>query len=280
MIRDLLAVRHLEQVGPLLERYTEPAVAFWIAEKTASGKSRLGGMPRLPRSFAWPTSKERPLDFLLQIDLAEIAGIGLPSALPPVGHLTFFYDLVNQPWGYDPARQDGFSVGYFPDADLAPAEPSDSASLLPEFNLSFGAARTLPQIGSRAYERLEREAGLDEHQWARYFELLEAFENQFYPHAGSRHRLLGHSSNVQGDMQLEAALVTAGLYCGDATGYEDPRAQGIAASADEWQLLLQLDSDDRADLMWGDGGMLYFWIRAEDLAERRFEKVWMTLQCG
>jgi uncharacterized protein YwqG len=81
-------------------------------------------------------------------------------------------------------------------------------------------------------------------------------------------------------MQLEAALVTSGLYCGDATGYEDPRAQVVAASADEWQLLLQLDSDDRADLMWGDGGMLYFWIRAQDLAERRFEMVWMTLQCG
>jgi len=33
-------------------------------------------------------------------------------------------------------------------------------------------------------------------------------------------------------------------------------------------------------MMWGDMGMLYFWIRAEDLAARRFERVWMILQCS
>ncbi|NNJ25645.1 hypothetical protein LzC2_17180 [Planctomycetes bacterium LzC2] len=54
-------------------------------------------------------------------------------------------------------------------------------------------------------------------------------------------------------------------------------------------LLLQLASDfgddsDPADqgfeMMWGDLGMLYWWIRREDLAARRFDRVWMTLQCG
>ncbi len=74
-------------------------------------------------------------------------------------------------------------------------------------------------------------------------------------------------------------LVTNGLYCGDQTGYEDPRARELEGGADEWMLLLQLDSDDGADLMWGDGGMLYFWIRKEDLRQHRFDKVWMTLQC-
>jgi hypothetical protein len=33
------------------------------------------------------------------------------------------------------------------------------------------------------------------------------------------HRILGHSTNIQGDMQLEAQLVTNGLYCGDPSGY-------------------------------------------------------------
>ncbi len=31
--------------------------------------------------------------------------------------------------------------------------------------------------------------------------------------------------------------------------------------------------------MWGDAGRLYFMIREEDLAARRFEDCWMTLQC-
>lgn len=47
--------------------------------------------------------------------------------------------------------------------------------------------------------------------------------------------------------------------------------------ADQWRCLLQLDSEG---WMWGDGGKLYFWIPREDLAARRFENVWIELQCG
>lgn len=92
--------------------------------------------------------------------------------------------------------------------------------------------------------------------------------------------MFGHSANVQNDMQLEAQLVTNGLYCGDETGYNDPRAELLEPGADDWVLLLQLDSDDSADLMWGDMGMLYFWIRQQDLKGHRFDRVWMSLQCG
>jgi uncharacterized protein YwqG len=81
-------------------------------------------------------------------------------------------------------------------------------------------------------------------------------------------------------MQLEAQLVSNGLYCGDPSGYNDPKAKELEAGADDWLLLLQLDSDDHADLMWGDVGMLYYWIRTDDLINRRFRRSWMTLQCG
>jgi uncharacterized protein YwqG len=53
----------------------------------------------------------------------------------------------------------------------------------------------------------------------------------------------------------------------------------LEAGADDWLLLLQLDSDGTADVLWGDVGMLYFWIRRQDLQEQRFDKVWMTMQC-
>ncbi len=33
-------------------------------------------------------------------------------------------------------------------------------------------------------------------------------------------------------------------------------------------------------MMRGDAGRLYFYIRRQDLAERRFEDVWMILQRG
>jgi uncharacterized protein YwqG len=81
-------------------------------------------------------------------------------------------------------------------------------------------------------------------------------------------------------MQLEAQLVMNGLYCGDPSGYRDPRAAELERTCEQWSLLLQLDSDDDAGLMWGDLGMLYYWARSADVNQQDFSKTWMTLQCS
>ncbi|MFN2512999.1 MAG: DUF1963 domain-containing protein, partial [Pyrinomonadaceae bacterium] len=222
----------------------------------------------------------RPLDFLLQIDCAEVAATDGYRMLPTSGLLTFFYDLENQPWGYDPQQLDGYHVVLIDDNDLVSTPPPSSEYQLPELTMRSGPGQTLPHFGSRDYDRFEAEARLRDEERDRYFDFLTAYELQFYPPESGRHRLLGHSANVQGDMQLEAQLVTNGLYCGDETGYKDPRAKLLESGADDWLLLLQLDSDERCDLMWGDMGMLYFWIRQNDLKAHRFDRVWMTLQCG
>jgi uncharacterized protein YwqG len=94
------------------------------------------------------------------------------------------------------------------------------------------------------------------------------------------HQLLGYPDQIQGNMQLECQLVTHGLYCGDTSGYRDPRAAELAAGAGDWRLLFQLGTDeDGLGVMWGDVGKLYFWIRRQDLASRRFEAAWTILQC-
>ena len=80
-------------------------------------------------------------------------------------------------------------------------------------------------------------------------------------------------------MQLEAQLVTNGLYCGDAQGYHDPRRPELEKTCEDWRLLLLLDSDESAKLMWGDVGMLYFWVRHSDVLRSDFSRTWMTLQC-
>jgi uncharacterized protein YwqG len=50
-------------------------------------------------------------------------------------------------------------------------------------------------------------------------------------------------------------------------------------SRQDWRLLLQLDSDEHMDVMWGAAGMLYFWVREQEAAAGRFENVWVILQC-
>ncbi len=96
-----------------------------------------------------------------------------------------------------------------------------------------------------------------------------------------RHKLLGHSDNIQGDMELECQLVSHGEYCGDSDdAYESERGKALAPGAADWVLLLQIDSDeDNCDMMWGDSGRLYLWIRQDDLAARAFGKSWLVLQC-
>lgn len=282
MNRELLKHFDLLRFETLIERFEKPAVAFHLSEtKTSSDAcSRLGGLPLLPPNYEWPCSRVRPLDFLLQIDLAEVASVDLTNTLPSVGLLTFFYDLENEPWGYDPAELDELRVELITDEVLIPRELPSAELALPEHSLNFTPSMTIPHFGSRAYDLLALEAQFTDAESDRYLDMIDAFERRFYPAGAGLHRLLGHSANVQGDMQLEAQLVTNGLYCGDSSGYDDPRAKELESGVDDWVLLLQLDTDDRADIMWGDAGMLYYWIRSDDLRALRFDRVWMALQCG
>jgi hypothetical protein len=83
----------------------------------------------------------------------------------------------------------------------------------------------------------------------------------------TEHRLLGWPDIVQNaEMELECQRASAGI------------DWDWSATA-EWRLLLQLASDDDAGMMWGDLGLLYFWIRERDLAARDFSRVWMIMQC-
>ena len=56
---------------------------------------------------------DRPLSFMAQVNLADTSGL-TNGVLPATGLLSFFYDAVNQPWGFDPADSGGRAVRYWP----------------------------------------------------------------------------------------------------------------------------------------------------------------------
>ena len=119
---------------------------------------------------------------------------------------------------------------------------------------------------------------LDQQQLDAYRGVLEAVSPD--DAWSSRGLLVGYPDQIQGDMMLECALVSAGLSSGDSTAYHDSRLPLFRSQARDWRLLLQVPSAEPAGMMWGDVGCLYYWIREDDLRARRFERAWMILQCG
>ena len=96
-------------------------------------------------------------------------------------------------------------------------------------------------------------------------------------------KLLGYADIIQSDMLCECELVGGrGLNIG--RGFpemtEEEKAQ-LVRDAQEWILLFQMDTveKDGFELMFGDCGRIYFYIRKEDLRNRNFENVWLSLQC-
>ncbi len=239
------------------------------------GRSRIGGTPDLPADLAWPEHDGLPMLFLAQIELGGVQRALPGNPLPEGGHLWFFYSQA-QPWGFDPKDAGACRVFHRgPGTPLVPAAPPDglpTEDLFRACEVAFEAYESLPDL-----EGQHDEHELDDDESDRYLGLRDYLASGG---GGPCHKLLGHADPVQGPMELECQLVTNGISCGSPRGYKDPRAAALAGGQAEWRLLLQLDSDEGAGMMWGDAGRLYFWIREQDLRARRFETAWLILQCG
>jgi uncharacterized protein YwqG len=261
---------HLEYLNSL----RQPAIGLQKSEERRL--SKIGGLPNLPGVVPWPQWKGKPLAFLCQVDLADLPLEYSFLEFPRTGYLFFFYDQEQSTWGFDAKDKDSWRVLYVPDEvrDCPPKEAPErlkKSGIYSEKPVTFSLLQIYPDWQDSRVNSL----GLTRRQSDEYITLCSSvFED------GPQHHLFGYPSPVQdNDMDLECQLASHGLYCGDRSGYEDPRARELEPGRSDWTLLLQLDTDDETRMMWGDGGMLYFWIRKDDLKAGRFEDCWMILQC-
>lgn len=254
------------------------------SENIAPDASKLGGLPYLSKDFAWPRfadeEMERPLSFLCQIRLADVKPCDQDGLLPETGMLYFFYDCEAFRWGFDPEDKGCARVFYFEDTDgfapMAWPEGIDEGYVVPEMAVRFVQKKSYPM-----YEELEFHSSVD-CEWEDYDEVLEKLGMDM---DAENHKLLGYANIIQNEMLSECERVSRGLYCGDAESYQhtsEDEETAIMRGAKDWTLLLQLSTleKDGWELMWGDCGMLYFYIKKQDLAQKRFENVWFSLQCG
>lgn len=265
------------------------------------GASKLGGMPDLPRGFEFPyfegegmddTVKNRPLAFLAQINLKEAAQFDREHLLPESGLLSFFYELDSQRWGFDPKDKGCARVYYFPEGTHLvrtplPAELAEE-SLVPELAVQLRQEPSFPSWEDFTQQPIWQEPGEVKESWRKWAMEDDHFE-ELQEALGIEEddeiiKLLGWPNVIQNAMGEECEIVSRGYYTGDQEGYEKIQEQekpGIAQRAGDWRLLLQMDTveTDDYELMFGDCGRLYFWIRAQDLKERKFDDIWLISQC-
>lgn len=247
------------------------------------GASKLGGLPDVPAGFVWPRfesgnayleKRARPLSFMAQFALAEVSAFDRDGLLPREGLLSFFYDCDTQPWGFDPKDKGCARVFYFPPGTplvrAAPPEDLDDDFQIPVLIPGFSSGISQP-----SNEYLSDEARSEYGE-----ELLEEFFSGDVP---DRCKLLGLPDILQSTMEEECQLAgVLGVNCGGNPYTLTPQQkEEYENGVSDWMLLLQLGTLETRDyeMMFGDCGHIYFWIRRQDLAARNFENVWLVLQC-
>ncbi|QDA59543.1 YwqG family protein [Hymenobacter jejuensis] len=235
------------------------------------GSSKIGGQPDLPPFITWPTEANgNPLSFIAQLNFSELSRLDKDQLLPKRGTLYFFYSAEQEAWGFDIKDKDKFKVIFYDGdtAQLSRVEYPDALDKYSKYTPCFVTPQQEISILPYSYFE-ERMKFLSREEGDIYWDIMNE---------GEVNKILGYADPIQNDMELECELVINGLYCGDSSGYDDPRAKGLEPNAINWRLLLQVDSNEDCEMMWGDSGRLYFWIREEDLRARNFDKSWFILQ--
>ena len=222
-------------------------------------ESKVGGQPYLRKDAVWPCAPDgKELFFLAQINFAEV-----PALAPfPTSGIVQFYINDDDLYGMD------FDDGENPDTFRVLFHPEivENEALL---------QTKAPML--RAYENLPHHP---DEVYPLKFELAEgivpvtdyAFYQQF---GGDFFRQFGEKEWDVMD-EFGKAVRPEGHNMGGYAYFtqDDPRRP-----EDPMLLLLQLDSDETMDLMWGDMGVGHFFIREKDLVARDFSRVLYDWDC-
>ena len=255
-------------------------------------KSKIGGKPYLPKDFVWPYYQELPLSFLAQINLEEVKSLDKDNLLPDKGMLYFFYELETEEWGYELKNKGCAKVFYYEDTSNFelidfPKDMKDYCQV-PEFKVNFKSNTSYPSYENfeklnendillKKYEILERYDELNDNFFDNYCDFYEEYMDSLESHT----KLLGYPDVVQNSMEEECVEVTRDFDMEAVKASPKKYKEEIKKAAENWILLFQMDTveTDDYELMFGDSGHIYFWIKKEDLKNKNFDNIWLILQC-
>ncbi|WP_250001575.1 YwqG family protein [Actinoplanes sp. M2I2] len=260
-----------------------PAVRLRRAAAGEPVAGQLGGSPALPENVEWPRSEAgRPLGFVAGIDLGRVPAGLLDMPLPVGGMLLLFYrDPAEDPhetfWISDPVPVDEPPTGrvvFVPAGTATTVRSEPGAAVYPEVPLAVEVTATGPDWEHPALRQaVEELSDADKEFMADAFNSDEFGDEVSMRTEMPRHYLGGYAYPVQDSVEVAAAWQRLG----SDVSYSDP---ALWDEARLWTSLVQIDSDDDAEMMWGDCGSLYWVIRRDDLAVGRFEAATFLFQCS
>ncbi|KKK50969.1 hypothetical protein LCGC14_3119700, partial [marine sediment metagenome] len=218
------------------------------------GKSKIGGNPDLPKDFEWPYWNDRPLSFLLQINIEEIyefdfQGIEFEIFPQKNGFLYFFFDYYQEGWGDD----GGLSVIYSNEKKNGLFRtPNPSIYVKHTYRaciLYLLQDVSLPCAGLYSQGKKIKELGFKDSEWDLYHNGF--FKDIFqWDTRWDAHYLFGHPKGIQ--------------VVDEHTNRKD-------------NLLLILGDDKKPGWTWGHGGYIKFWMK--DITKGNFDNVWAEIDC-
>lgn len=229
------------------------------ARKTKPWESKVGGVPYLPKDAVWPVSPDgKALFFLAQLNFADMPRL---APFPEKGIVQFFInddDLYGMDFD-DGENPDTFRVVFYPDPVKDDKTLQTKVNIPEDFDL-------LPHHPDESYPLI---FNVEE-------EVAPATDYRFFQtHGADFFQQFGEKEwDVQEDFskKLRADGHKVGGYA--YFTQDDPRRPD-----DPMILLLQLDSDELMDLMWGDMGVGHFFIREADLVKGDFSRVLYDWDC-
>lgn len=212
---------------------SKPAIALRLRrmheDDLALGASRFGGRPDLASATNWPVhvekKRERPLDFVAQFRLEDLAPLDEAKLLPKSGLLSFF---VLGDWDADnPTEPDYLSVCRV--LHTPAKERLERRALAPKWERTWNGKRVAepyPAHAVEAFSILTMRAKSEGH-----VQVMDAF----------RSWLRGHLPGMRGTHLL-------GYRSRD--GGREPKQI----------LLFQSETDYSTQMLWGDADFLHFWV--------------------
>lgn len=252
-------------------RQTAVAITATYCAEPDRLTSQFGGIPYWQDDVEVPLDSDNtPLALLAQINFADLPETAaIKTQLPNSGILQFFIPKQHDFYGAD--LDEPFALGDNDSELVVQFWENPDRERLADWHDSPNEEDLLPVNGSHTLQFSLKDdvAGMDtiecaEAMNANPFEVLEDValnekeETLFFDAitdftASHGHKLLGYPYFTQGD----------------------PR------ESSDYRLLLQIDTDmdDDNDIMWGDSGVGWFFIRDEDLQAKRFDNVGFYWDC-